>query len=287
MARYPLGGDVELGPILVKNGAGVLSDADGGLVLTIQNPDATTTAYSSLTHDSLGTYHQNLLTASLTQLGHYQWKSAASVGGSVGVGFGEFDIFDPFEVQLLSLQDAKDALRIPQLNTTNDTKLLRKMASIESDIEMLIGGPVITRQITERVELTSGYTALVLRKRPVVSVVSITSVASGGALSIADMEVDPVANIVRRKLGLPFYGPYFTWMPIMTVVYTAGLGTTAPPAIAEAAEMILIHQWTTQRGAAPVPGQGGGDTVAMPGMEYGIPGMAAEKLSPFMQEAFI
>lgn len=286
MARYPLGQTITI-PITVKDGNGALTDADGGVTLLSNLPDATTKTYGSPTHTSTGLYTQILPLADIVQLGHYQWKSTALVGGNAGVGYGEFDIFDPFEVQLLSLQDAKDALRIPQTNTTYDTKLLRKMASIESDIEMLIGGPVITRQITERVELTSGYTTLVLRKRPVVSVVSITSVASGGALSITDMEVDPVANVVRRKLGLPFYGPYFTWMPIMTVVYAAGLGTSAPAAIAEAAEMILIHQWTTQRGPVPVPGGGGQDTVVLPGMEYGIPDLAAEKLSPFMQEAYI
>jgi len=146
-------------------------------------------------------------------VGHYQWVSVAIAAGSQGVGFGEFDVFDPSEVSVLSLADGKAALRIT--TTANDSKILRKIASIEADIERVIGGPIVTRQVTERVELSAGYTALVLRKRPIVSVVSITSVASGGALSITDIDIDPVANIVRRKLGWPFYGPYFQPLPAM------------------------------------------------------------------------
>lgn len=287
MARIPLGQTITI-PITVKDGNGNLINADGGIVLTVQNPDATTTVFNAPSNLSTGLYQQIIPVADTVQLGHYQWTSVATVAGSQGVGYGEFDVFNPFEVNVLSLQDAKDALRIPQTNTASDTKILRKMASIETDIERVIGGPIITRQITERVELTSGYTALCLRYGPVVSVVSITSVASGGQLSIADMEIDNVANIVRRKLGLPFYGPYFTWMPIMTVVYTAGLGTTSPASIAEAAELILQHQWATQTGGAvAVPGMGGQQTTVLPGMGYAIPMRAAEKLAPFTQEAYV
>lgn len=289
MARYPLGQSVTI-PITVGQGNPVVpTDADGGLItLTVSRPDSTEVVYTSPSHLGTGSYTQNLLTTDLTQLGHYQWTSLADVGGAPGIGYGEFDIFDPFEVNVLSLQDGKDALRIPQTTTASDAKIIRKIASIEADIERIIGGPIITRLITERVELTSGYTALVLRKRPIVSVVSITSVASGGLLPIADLDIDNDANIVRRTLGLPFYGPYFTWMPIMSVAYMAGLGTAVPPSIAEAVELILQHQWATQSGGAvAVPGMGGQQTTVLPGMAYAIPQRAAEKLAPFTLEAFV
>lgn len=288
MARYPLSQTITV-PISVKDATGAAVDADGGVVLTLNRPDGTQKVYNAPTHAGTGSYSQILPLADVTQTGHYQWQSVATVSSNQGVGYGEFDVFDGLnDVSVLSLQDAKDALRIPQTNTASDTKILRKVASIEADIERIIGGPIITRQITERVELTSGYTALVLRKRPVVAVISITSVASGGVLPITDIDVDPNSNIVRRKLGLPFYGPYFTWMPIMSVVYTAGLGTAAPPSVAEAAELILQHQWATQTGGAvAVPGVGGQQTTVLPGMSYAIPMRAAEKLAPFTIEAFV
>lgn len=288
MARYPLSQSITI-PVTVKDATGSAVDADGGVVLTINLPDGTQKSYNALTHTGTGLYNQLVPLADVTLVGHYQWQSVATVGVSQGVSYGEFDVFDGLnDVSVLSLQDAKDALRIPQTTTANDAKLLRKISSIESDIERIIGGPIITRQITERVELTSGYTTLVLRKRPVVSVVSITSVASGGVLSISDIDVDPNSSVVRRKLGLPFYGPYFTWMPIMSVVYNAGLGTTSPPSVAEAAEIILAHQWATQAGGSvALPGVGGQQTTVMPGMSYAIPMRAAEKLAPYTLEAFV
>ena len=284
MARYPLGQDVSLA-ITVQDPAGASVDADGGITLTLTEPDATTVVYTTPTHDSLGNYHQVVPHTATTLVGHYQWVSVAIAGGSQGVGFGEFDVFDPSEVSVLSLADGKAALRIT--TTANDSKILRKIASIEADIERVIGGPIVTRQVTERVELSAGYTALVLRKRPIVSVVSITSVASGGALSITDIDIDPVANIVRRKLGWPFYGPYFQPLPAMTVVYNAGLGTSVPPSIADAAENILQTQWAaTQRGAM-LPGGAGQQEVVLPGMTYAISYWAAEKLAPYTLEAYV
>jgi len=283
MARYPLGQDFSVS-VVVTDTAGTLVDADGGITLTITKPDATTVVYAALTRDSPGTYHQVVPHTAAALTGHYQWTSVAVIAGAQGVGYGEFDVFDPAEISVLSLADAKAALRIT--STANDAKISRKVASIEADIERVIGGPIITRQITERVEMTGGYTALVLRKRPVVSVVSITSVASGGTVPVTDLDIDPVANVVRRKLGWPFYGAYFQGLPAVTVVYTAGLGSSVPPSIAEAAELILQWQWAaTQRGA--MPGVMNQDTTVMPGMPYAIPNGAAEKLAPWAMEAYI
>src|SRR5262249_13202559 len=134
--------------------------------------------------------------------------------------------------------------------------------------------------ISERAELDGTYTVLQVRQRPLVSVTSIVSVASGQALSISDgLDLDPNAGTIRRKLGYPFYGPYFTWLPAMTVTYVAGWGTSAPAAFNQFARLVLQHLWETQHGPAGRPSMGGMDLVQPPGFGFAIPNRAAELLN--------
>jgi hypothetical protein len=271
----------------VKDLSGTLVNA-GTLSLTVRKPDATTGTYASPANDSTGVYHQDIPAVDLTQLGRYQYAwTATGTGAGVSPPSG-FDVYDPFEITLLSLADAKDVLAKSQTSTTDDAEIMRTVAAIEASLERVTGGPVINRQIAERVDLTGAQTALVLRKRPVVSVQSIVSVASGAAISIADIEIDTNAGIIRRKLGLPFYGPFYTWLPTMTVTYTAGLGVAVPPAIEQAAGIILQHLWESQRGMSSVPRYGGEEELTtIPGLGYMIPNRAAEMLAPWTLEAFV
>lgn len=259
----------------------------GTLTLTIQRPDASTQAYAAPTNDGTGLYHQDVPAADLTQLGHYQYKWV-STGAGAGVSVGDFDVFDPFEPAVLPLQDAKDELNITAAVTTNDNELQDKIGTIQNLLERFTGGPIINRQITERADVTSGFTTIVLRKRPLVSVQSITSVASGATVSVADLDLDPNANIVRRKLGLPFI---IYWYGPVLVVYTAGWGTVAPTNFNQAARIILKHQWETQRGPSLRPSMAGEEptppTVILPGTDTEIPYRAMELLSPFGLEAYV
>jgi hypothetical protein len=126
-----------------------------------------------------------------------------------------------------------------------------------------------------------------------VSVTSITS-ASGGVIDIsAGLDLDANAGLIRRKLGLPFYGPFFQWLPQVTVTYVAGWGTAVPAAFNSAARIIVKHLWDTQRGVTSAPMQGGDETVILPGWGYAIPERAAQLLDgslngmPFMAEAYV
>jgi hypothetical protein len=281
MARYPSGQPVRISTT-VRDVTGTLVDA-GALTLTVQKPDASTQAYSSPTHDSTGTYHQDIPAADLAQNGHYLyvWQST---GTGAGVSRGDFDVFDPFEPAIMSLQDAKDTLNIKQTTTADDNEIQGMIDSIETDLEAITGGPLVNRTITERVEVTQSYTALCLRKRPVVSVTSVTDVSFGLVLSIADLDVDTNAGIVRRKLLLPFFsrGPYYT------VVYVAGWGTVMPAAFNQAARIIIKHMWETQRGPQQRRyGNAEPEEIMLPGMSYAIPNRALEKLRPFTLEAYV
>ena len=293
MARYSLGQPVRLSTT-VTSIAGVLGNA-GALTLVITRPDGTKVTYNSPVNDGPGLYHQDAPTTDLGQAGHYQYLWT-STGTNAGESFGDFDVFNAAtDVAILPLQDAKQMLNIPSSDTTNDAELQSWIATIESSMESMTGGPIINRSVTERVEISAGYTVLVVRQRPLVSLVSVVSASSGQPLTITDMtDLDPNAGTIRRALGLPFYGPYFTWLPIFLVTYIAGWGTAVPPSMNSAARIILAHLWQTQRGAVSPPLMGGEETVTLPGFGFAIPNRAAELLEngsqngiPFCTEAWV
>ena len=295
MSRYPQGQPIRLSTT-VRDVTGTLVNA-GALTLLVKTAAVdgtwtTTGTYASPANDGTGLYHQDIPVTDLVAAGHYQY-ALTTTGTGAGVSFGEFDVFDPFETSVLPLQDAKDQLNIPQSNTASDAEIQSWIATIESALRRYTGGPVVNRSITERAEMLSGQTVILVRQRPLVSVTSIAS-ASGSAIDISGgLDIDVNAGTVRRKLGLPFFGPFYSFLPQVTITYVAGWGTAVPAAFGSAARIILAHLWESQRGPASLPGLGGGDTVTMPGFGFAIPNMAAELLDgaqgglPFANEAFV
>jgi len=297
VSRYPLNQPIRLSTT-VRDVTGTLVNAGAlTLLVKIRNADGTSTTtgtYASPANDGTGLYHQDIPVTDLAAAGHYQYTWTAT-GAGAGVSFGDFDVFDPFEPALLPLQDAKDACNIPQANTTVDSELAGYVATIESCLERMTGGPLLNTVITaERTEMMSLQTVIPVRQRPLVSVTSITS-ASGGAIDISGgLDIDQNAGTIRRKLGLPFYGPFYSWLPQVTVTYVAGWGITTPAAFNTAARIILQNLWDTQHGPSARPSMSGAEElVTPPGFTFGIPPRAAELLNgsangiPFMTEAYV
>ena len=263
----------------VRDPATNLADPDT-ITLTLHKPDATILNYGGPVKDAIGKYHQDIPASDLTILGHYAyvWTSTGVVAGVSPPG--DFDVFDPFEVAVLPLQDAKDALNIAQANTAYDVEIAVMVATIEAGLERITGGPLVTTQITERVKVGYAYRSLTLRQRPVVDVVSITDIASGSALAVSDLDVDTNAGIVRRKLLQPFWGagPYYS------VVYRAGWGTALPAAFNLAARIILAHLWEIQQGPGMRPSMGGSDMTRVYrdiGEGFAVPNRALEVMAPY------
>lgn len=293
MPRYSAGQPVRVSTT-VRDVNGNLVDA-GTLTLLVKTAAAdgtwtTTGTYTTPVHDSVGAYHQDIPASDLTGLGHYQFTWTAT-GTGAGVSFGDFDVFDPFETAVLPLADAKDQLNIAQTVTAYDAELQSWIATIETSLEAMTGGPLVNRVITERAELDRTGQILQLARTPVVSVTSITSVTTGQAVDLSGgLDIDAAAGLVQSKLGVRFA---FTWPPVVTVVYVAGWGTQMPPAFNSAARIILAHLWQTQHGPSARPSMGGADLLAtVPGFPYAIPRGAAELLRgtfngmPFMSEVF-
>lgn len=290
MARYPTGQPVRLSTT-VRDTTGALIDPTD-ITLTVQKPDGTLLPVydynpGAIVRDSIGTFHNDVPASDLATVGHYQNKWL-STGTGAGVSVGSFDVFDPFEIKVLSLGDAKDHLNIAQATTQYDILIQTWLDTIEENIERAIGGPIITRSITERVTATDDVRALPLRKRPAQSVTSVTLLSAGASIDISDIEVDPISNIARRKVGWPFMvGVFSAWPPVFTVVYTAGLGTVVSPSISSAARIILDHLWQVQRGPSTRPGFGGDDVSQLYGMSFAVPNRALELLAPYMVEAWV
>lgn len=296
--RYPLNQPVRLTAAITDNTVSPAVPTDAGsLQLVLTRPDGTAQTYTSaIVHDSTGNYHLDLQATDLSQLGHYQyvWTSTGT-GASVQVG--ELDVYDPNEVELLSVDDAKRQIKVPLTNTTFDDDIRATMALIPPIIEDLTGGPIITRTITnERQPVTGYYTTFILRYRPVVAVQSIVDVASGVSLTITDLDIDTNSNIIRRKLQLPF----LSWGPFYNITYTAGWGTTVAPGFNKAAKLIFKALWTAERGASSmlvrvgggafasgVNQMGGTETVAAPNDDFAIPQLAMQALRPYLQEVYV
>jgi hypothetical protein len=295
VSRYPAGQPVRVSTT-VRDVTGALVDPGTlTLVVKLANADGTfTTAgtYPAPAHDGTGLYHVDIPVTDLAAAGHYSY-----VWVSTGTGAGvsppaDFDVYDPFEVSVLPLQDAKDQLNIPQASTGSDAEIQSYIATIESNLERATGGPLVNRTVTERSEMMSGQTVIPVRQRPLVSVTSIAS-ASGSAIDISGgLDLDVNAGLIRRKLGLPFYGPFFTWLPKVDVTYVAGWGVSVPAAFNSFARIVLQNLWDTQRGPVALP-MGGGEMVTPPGFGFAIPNRAAELLNgsqggvPFLSEAYL
>ena len=296
MPRFPLGQPVRQSTTIRQlnvDGTTTLVNATTlTLLVKLANADGTTTTtgtYTSPANDGTGLYHQDIPVTDLATLGHYQLTWTAT-GTGAGVSFGDFDVFDPFEAALLPLQDGKDQLNIPQSVTTYDNEIQSYIATIETSLEAMTGGPLISRAVTERGELDGTCTVLQVQQRPLVSVTSITPVATGIAADLsAGLDLDKGAGIIRAMGGRTLAG---SWNAPVTVVYVAGWGTAAPAAFNLAARMILQHLWRTQHGPSARPGMGGEEMAVLPGFGYAIPSQAADLLiggqngMPFVCESF-
>ena len=296
MARYPSGQPVRVSATVTDTTGALVNAGSLTLLVKVAQADgtwATAGTYASPVNDSTGKYHVDIPAGDIATAGHYQY-TWTSTGTGAGVSRGEFDVFDPFETAVLPLQDAKDQLNIPQATTTYDNELQSFIDTIESSLRGMTGGPIVNRTITaERAEMMDNQTVIPVRQRPLVSVTQIMS-ASGSAIDISSgLKLDANAALIRKPLGLPFYGPFFAWLPEVYVTYVAGWGTSVPAAFNSAARIILAHLWSTQHGPSVRPSMGPVELTTPPGFGFAIPNMAAELLAgmqdgmPFQQECYV
>jgi hypothetical protein len=252
----------------VRDANGALTNATVSLAVTL--PDGVTAAPGSPftpVNDSTGVYHVDFATATVG-LHKFAWSSASPTTNKVDwVSVRRF-------ISILSLAVGRDYLG--QQDTRADEKIRSLLASTTRQIENRVG-PVVVRSFTDRIR--TGCYALRLPQRPVVTVTSITSIPTPATVYLtADLEVDTTAGVVRLVSDQPFKdGPW-------TAVYSAGRLDPSDDII-EAAQRLLWHAWTTQRGitadsVTPDLDDVGNYERAFIGAAHALPWYVSELLAP-------
>lgn len=208
---------------------------------TLTFPDRVATTGFNPVKDVVGKYYSSIQTSGLTPYGNYQW-TVRTTGAGEGVQDGSFDLVDPLDVELLSLDDAKQQLNLDLTKTTNDAELEVYVAAVTGAIESYVG-PVGRRTVTDVVYPASGV--IRLSTTPVLSLTSVTP-ASSAALTLSSLRLDASAGVIWPGTYVGFYAASYT------VVYVAGRAAV-PPEVNMAARLVMADLWSSQRGGSASP----------------------------------
>lgn len=249
---------------------GVLTTASTA-VLTITLPDGTTATPTVLAPGITGQYAVDYVTA---QAGRHavRWQFTTPACAYTDA----FNVREAVPPMLFSLQDAKVHLR--QTETTDNDDAIRSWTeSMTLCVESLVG-ICVPRTMTETHRIQpSGVTELVLRHTPVLSVTSVTNIATGtAAYDPAALDVDEF-GILTRLDGTRLTGR-------LRIALTAGRRIIGAN-IRDGGVLILQHLWRTKMGGSrSLVGIGGTEDYAVtepiPGFGYAIPNRALQLLEP-------
>jgi hypothetical protein len=222
------------------------------------------------TTDGVGLYH-SILDAEIVSFGHYAWKFSTTAPGKT-VQTGTLDVYDPFAQEIVSLDEAKDYLKIEPENTSLDDELAAFIRTIVPAVEFF-AGPVEPKTYRRT---GYGYFEVVLSPAPVIS---ITSVDSYGT------PIDPTLLSIDYETGIVYYTDLRTVFPRGRMTFTFIAGRRIIPAnITHGAKVILAHMWETQRGrgrtVTTTRRTASDDTTFVPGLGYSVPNRAIEMLKP-------
>ena len=227
-----------------------------------RHPADRTTATPIVTNDSTGMYHADYV---LTQAGLHKFAWLTTVPGTSTADYVNVRDF----AAIISMAEAKAHLDI---TSTGDDDELRNFLMCATELVESKVGPCVTRTYTDRVH--EGPWQLVLNRRPVISVQSVTSTwATGPTWTTAQLKVDTEAGIVELLYPWPFmWGPW-------DVTFTAGRAII-PERFLQAAKEQLRHLWETQRGSAQAPPLAGEEQfTASMGMSFTVPRRVIELLA--------
>lgn len=172
---------------------------------------------------------------------------------------------------ILTLEQAKAQLRIPDADTSQDAQLQGFVDGITHTVERYKGLVIVPRTITERQRCAGSVSQVLLAQTPVMSLTSIASVDGSSTWDVDAMDVDPDGGCLSVLSGPPLRG-------YLLFTYTAGMAEI-PQDYQQGALVILQHVWETQRGVGGV-GMGviGSEEHYDPRTSYSIPRKALEWL---------
>lgn len=208
-----------------------LATSGASVVLTVTNPDGTTD--TPTVTEATGTYSAAIETA---QPGRYllSWAKAAAPAAAYS------DILDVWPADprfLISLADAKSALRMPANVTTDEEDLRLYIAAATVVIEDIVGVVLLTEQ--EQYS-DGGKTGVALWQRPDRDA-PLTVTVAGVLLGDSEYTVDYNAAIVYAGSSTsPTRFP--TGRQNIKITYTAG-STVISPNIRLATRELVRHNW--------------------------------------------
>lgn len=176
---------------------------------------------------------------------------------------------------ILTLADARAALRLAASDTSNDTDLSNTYIPAVTPMVEDLTGPILTQTgLTWTVD--GGRTYVTLPSK----VTAVTQVTETGVTLVANVDytVNLRAGVITRG---SVQQPYIFLPGQQNIVVTYNVGTgVIPPNVKLAARIILVQLFRAdQTGARPQFGQPDNDTVTTPS-GFAIPKRAFELLQP-------
>lgn len=181
---------------------------------------------------------------------------------------------------LITLDEARAALRIPDSVTGPDADLSTLYIPAITAMVEDVTGPVVQRPVTQTLH---GGGAVVLAHMPT----SVTSVTVDG-IALTEFTADLSAGIIRAgtSTSVTAFSP---GLNAVVVAYVAGIAATTeavPAPIKLAARLILAHLWQVdQQGYRPQFGQPDDSPTVTPS-GFAIPRRAYALLEPYSHRTF-
>jgi hypothetical protein len=239
----------------VRNASGVLTNP-AAAVLTITLPDGTTTTPAVTLPPAVTGHLIYDHPCAMAGLHKFGWVTT-----SPNTAKTDYVTVRNF-ISLISVQEAKDHLNFK--SGDSDEELSRFMMASTELVEAK-AGYTIRRSFTDRI--SEGVWQIVLPRRPVLSVQSVTSVWPGGpSWTTSQLITDGEAGIIApATLLFPFW-----WGP-WDVAYTVGRAVPLEKHLHAVKEQ-LRHLWDTQRGSmAPSLLSGEEVFTASTGFSFTVP----------------
>jgi hypothetical protein len=253
-----------------RDPGGTLTNA-ATVQVTVTLPDGTTAAPAVTNPPAqTGKYHADYVTE---QPGRHtvRWVFTGPAHAYTDV----LDVRPEQAPAILSLRDAKQHLNLSLTSTTEDDEVRFWNNATTTAVEYFIG-PVVARTVIEDHDVGT-VTALVLRRPPVLELLTVAPLRDGGSSYDPDrLNIDSAVGIVSRTDGGVLRGPLRTTYRAGRLIVTEN--------ISGAAGIILQHLWATQRPTRSGGLPGARDdfivTEPIPGLGYAIPNRAVQMLNP-------
>lgn len=267
---YDVGQTVRV-PVTVKDDAGTLTDAD--VTVAVTRPDGTIVPGLIVAHDSTGMYHVDV---PAVEPGPWMWSWTASGAVATSVYAGQFWVRIPGP-RIIGLSELKLHLNKSLADTTDDDELMDWIDAARWVLESIVG-PIIPTTYTET-HAAHGARLIRLRRRPVISVTSVTVTLGGDTWALAPEVVPGDRQYMVDSTGILWNrsnGYSLRWVGMVSVVYRAGRVVPADNLRMAAREMIT-HGWRQSQLASggTRPRTDGPDPISL---SYGVPNRVRELL---------